>query len=159
MHHARSSDDDDDDDRKVRLASINKGTTHASCTPALSLRPDRCRPHHHVAAFHLPPSPDPPYLNVDATPQAVFGRYRHVLEKRGEAALGAAMSVWKEYLVAILRALDEMPGEAEVERPLVVSKGSRLVQGYYCKSVCGCSSIIHSLRVLQIRSIQVRAVC
>lgn len=59
-------------------------------------------------------------MNLDVTPQAVFGQYRHVLEKRGDAALEAAMSVWKEYMVAILKALDEMPGEAEVERPLVV---------------------------------------
>lgn len=89
----------------------------------------------------------------------MFGQYRHVLEKRGEAALEAAMSVWKEYLVAILRALDDMPGEAEVERPLVVSKGSRLVQGHYCKPVCGWSNTINSFSVLQIRRIQVKAVC
>lgn len=75
----------------------------------------------------------------------MFGQYRHVLEKRGEAALEAAMSIWKEYLVAILRAIDDMPGEAEVERPLVVSTSSDLSR---VRSARRSSLITHSLRMI-----------
>lgn len=52
--------------------------------------------------------------------QALFGRYRHVLERRGEALLEAAMSLWEPYVASILRALDSMPGKAEVDLSLLV---------------------------------------
>ncbi|CAN0183838.1 unnamed protein product, partial [Pylaiella littoralis] len=51
--------------------------------------------------------------------KALFGRYRHVLERRGEALLEAAMSLWEPYVASILRALDSMPGKAEVDLSLL----------------------------------------
>lgn len=52
--------------------------------------------------------------------KALFGPYRHVLERRGEAVLDAALSLWEPYVVSILKALDGMPAEAEVDLPLLV---------------------------------------
>lgn len=52
--------------------------------------------------------------------QALFGSYRHVLERRGEALLDAALSVWEPYATSLLKVLDDMPAETEVDLPLLV---------------------------------------
>lgn len=59
-------------------------------------------------------------FRVAVNGQALFGPYRHVLERRGEALLDAALSLWEPYLTSILAALDGMPAEAEVDLTLLV---------------------------------------
>ncbi|CAM9209213.1 unnamed protein product [Ectocarpus sp. 4 AP-2014] len=51
--------------------------------------------------------------------KALFGHYRHLLESRGEALLGAMMSLWEPYVASILEGLDSLPGEAEIDLPLL----------------------------------------
>eukprot|EP00903_Cladosiphon_okamuranus_P012352 g11581.t1 len=51
--------------------------------------------------------------------KALFGPYRHVLERRREALFDAAVSLWEPYVASILKALDGMPAEAEVELTLL----------------------------------------
>ena len=50
----------------------------------------------------------------------LFGPYHHVLERRGEALFDAALSLWEPYVASMLKALDGMPAEAEVDVPLLV---------------------------------------
>lgn len=66
----------------------------------------------------------PPYLPLIRrnAAKALFGPYRHVLERRGDSVLEATMSVWEPYVSKILHALDGMPGEAEVDRSLLVRR-------------------------------------
>lgn len=52
--------------------------------------------------------------------QALRGSYRQVLERRGDLILCAITSMWEPYMTSILRALDGMPGEEEVDRALLV---------------------------------------
>lgn len=52
--------------------------------------------------------------------KALFGPYRHVLERRGETLFDAALSLWEPYVASILKALDGMPAEMEVDLPLLV---------------------------------------
>lgn len=42
------------------------------------------------------------------------------MERRGEALFDAALSLWEPYVASILKALDEMPAEVEVDLPLLV---------------------------------------
>ncbi|CAM9247576.1 unnamed protein product, partial [Ectocarpus fasciculatus] len=51
--------------------------------------------------------------------KALFGPYRHLLESRGEALLDATMSLWEPYVASILQGLDDLPGEAEIDLPLL----------------------------------------
>eukprot|EP00752_Nemacystus_decipiens_P012187 g10805.t1 len=51
--------------------------------------------------------------------KALFGPYRHVLERRGEALIDVALSLWEPYVASILKALDGMPAEVEVDLPLL----------------------------------------
>lgn len=49
-----------------------------------------------------------------------MGPYRHVLERRGDFILDAAMAAWTPYVKEILRALDLLPADEEIERALLV---------------------------------------
>ena len=58
--------------------------------------------------------------------QALFGPYRHVLEIRGETVLDATLSLWEPYANSLLRVLDDMPAESEVDVSLLVRLGRPL---------------------------------
>lgn len=53
--------------------------------------------------------------------KALFGSYRHVLERREDSILEATMLAWNPYVEGILRAIDRMPAIAEIDRSLLVS--------------------------------------
>ncbi|CAM9135050.1 unnamed protein product [Scytosiphon promiscuus] len=56
---------------------------------------------------------------VNLLRKALFGPYRHIFERRGEAVLDAALFLWEPYMADILKALDSMPGEAEIDTALL----------------------------------------
>lgn len=52
--------------------------------------------------------------------QAVHGQFQHILERRADSLLDAAIEVWSPYVEDILQAFDTLPADAEIDRTLMV---------------------------------------
>ncbi|CAB1113909.1 unnamed protein product [Ectocarpus sp. CCAP 1310/34] len=75
---------------------------------------------------------------VDLLRKALFGHYRHLLESRGEALLDATMLLWEPYVASILEGLDGLPGEAEIDLPLLDALLLSL------ETICACLSALNA---------------